>query len=1012
MNVNNINREWAGKILHLIAMDPIKFYSAFFPKVEISPVGNNLRLNPCPKCGHYDCCTITPGEIVVNCFSPQCISGTHLSFTLEVLGYKDEILEEIGNFYNISYEKNTYDEKELRLYEIRDVASKYYHKKLLEDTNALTYQTQIRQHSLDILKIFQIGFSKEFDVLNEALISLGYTPDEIRESKVWVPEGLFIYPYFDAFSRKICRFNTKNPFNATYKGEVIKGFSVGSKTMMTTPKLNFDLVILVEGENDLMTVFAHGGESVIAVGGKVSKTQLETLGQVLPRFKNIYCMFDNDEPGREYETLINETFPHLNIYHVDYGNYKDPDDAFKNNKTLDISHLISNAVLLETKGYNISHHFNVWTIENRKQKLEFEILDKNRNGSLIGTVKYFEDQELKDMQYDISLAKCKFKPLSFYLISAIEEYFNNNLEDKSLEDLVNIYYYTKWKTEVIRLLGLMVFRTEDSDKEQIVTFLKRTLGDEITDIVLKEVNELQNEEIVDFSSIPKMKIGQFFSVRHKEAFMYFTYVKKDGDTIRKLPYLLVNDKKLIRLDLYKRKDEQCLLLIRNKYELPIEVPQAIMDLQRISLTQSAVEDYVSGKIESRDLSIKLLIRRIEAFLRKYFYNSDENIYKVLALWIYGTYCYELFGQYPYIFLNGPKGSGKTVIDVCIDLLAFNPKMTISITNAALFRSVSIEGGTLILDEMENLTNRKQAAESDLAAILKGGYMRAGSAMRCDKENGFLPQMFDVFGPKVVSNIAGLEDIISDRCIQINTVSVNNNTIKKLEDPKQLYIDGLSSVKELTSKCALSVLENFIEIYQVYREKVFNTDNARLAQILRPIQALAYLAGPDYERALLEYYSHSLKVVKEEVEYETPEGALKDILYDICQEIMGVKEPNYISSNIHKYKNSIKISLEEGWFEIDVVHIKTFMEEVTSRKVDSRQINTWVRRVSPVNMYTRKRRTTIPLEDPALIEEYNGNTRLKVHVYKFYLTDFFPEDEVAKAITAQLGNNKAPSFNDL
>lgn len=1011
----NVDREWLGRILHLIAENPEPFYNHFFPESRVDPVGVNLRLQPCPKCGHYDCCTITQGEIAVNCFSPGCFSGHHLKFLFEIYGYQESLLQEVGKFYGLPYIQGPEENpQERRLYEIRDLASKFYHKKLLENDAAVTYQLQTRNHSMEITKLFRVGFSKDYKELYDELISSGYSRDEVREADIWIPEGLIVYPYIDPFSKKITRFNTKNPFNVTYKEKVIQGYSTGSKTMLVSPGVDYNYVILVEGENDLMTVYANGGSSVIAVGGKISRKQLETLQKILPRFKKIYCMFDNDHAGQEYEESINETFPHIPVYHVNYGTSKDPDEAYRHGGlNIPVPDLLAEAELLETKGYNTTRKANVWTIENRKEKLEFEIRDKNRNGSLVGTVKYYKNGELVDMEYEKTLAKCKFKPLNFYLINEIEDFFNGNLESKSFEDLVSTYYYTKWKGEVIRLLAGFVFKAVEAEREEIVVYLRKCLGEDVTDIILKEVNELQNEEIVEYASIPRMKISQFFSVKNGEAFMYFTYVKKDGDTIRKVPYLVTNDKKLIRLDLYKRKDEQCLILIRNRYELPIEVPQAIMDLQRISLSQNMVEKYINEDIEERELDPKFLIRRLENFLRRFYYSDDDNVYKMLALWIYGTYCYELFGQYPYLFLNGPKGSGKTVLDVCIDLLAFNPKMTVSVTNAALFRSISIEGGTLILDEMENLTSRKQTYDNDLAAVLKGGYMRSGCAMRCDKDNGNLPQMFDVFGPKVISNIFGLEDIIGDRCIQINTTSVKPDKRHKLEDPKQLYIDGLSGVRELTSKCALSVLEHFGEIYKTYKEKVFETENARLAQILRPIQALAYIAGTDYEKAFLDFYMNNVRVVKEETEYETPEGALRDILIDISEEILGNKEPNYISPNLHKYKNPIKINLEEGWFEIDVLHIKTFMEEVISgEKLDLRSINTWVRRVSPVNMYSRKRRTTVSIEDESLIMEYNGNTRLKVYVFKFYLTDFLPEKYVAEGITKRLSEPAGATLADI
>lgn len=1015
----DLNKDWVKQVIIAIADNPDKFYSHFFPNHRLDPVGANLRIQPCPVCKHYDCCTVTPSEVAVNCFSPGCFHGNHLKFVFEVMGFSKELVNSIGNFLNISYpgdEVQTEEQiRQERIFKIREIATAFYHQQLLGNDKAVTYQLKNRGHSMESVRAFKLGLTGNYLELYNNLVTLGYSKEEIKSAKIWFPDGLLLYPYIDPFNKHVVRFNTKNPFGVMLDGNEVKGFSSGSKAMMTTPRINFKYVVLVEGENDLITLYEHGCDSAIAIGGNFSEEQIELLGKVLRKFKDIYCMFDNDPQGQVYEDKVNNYFPELNIYTVDYGDSKDPDDAYNTGAvTVPVLELLeNNSALLHTEAFHISHRHNIWWVANRMQKLEFEILDKNRSGSFVGTLSYYEQGIKKDMDYDKTLAKSKFKPLNFHLIAAMDNYFNENIADKTFDELISIYAYTKWKGEVIRRLANVVFQTPENDREEVVEHLKRCLGEEVTDIILKEVNELQNEEIVDYASIPRMQLGQFFSIRNNEAFMYFTYVKRDNDTIRKLPYLVSNDKQLIRLDLYKRKDEQCLILIRNKYELPVEVPQAIMDLQRISLSQAYVEQYINDELDSRELDIKLLIRRIENFIKRYYFSDDENVYKVLALWIYGTYCYELFGQYPYLFLNGPKGSGKTILDMCIDLLAFNPKMTVSITNAALFRSISIEGGTLILDEMESLTSRAKTADSDLAAVLKGGYMRAGYAMRCDKDNGNLPQMFGVFGPKVISNIFGLEDIIGDRCIQIGTTAISPADMRRLEDPKTLYIDGLDSVRELTSKCALSVLEHFQYIHKVYKENIFETKSARLTQILRPLQALAFIAGPDYEKAFLEFYTSNVKVVKEETEYETPEGALNDILSDICQEIMGIKEPNYISPNLHKYRNQVVIDYSEGWFELDVVHIKTFMEEVMGGvSIDHKQINTFVRRVSPVDMYARRRRTTVSIDDEALIREYNGSTRLKVNVYKYYLTDFFSDEEVASALLKMAEEHADPTYEDI
>jgi len=1000
-----MNRSWLGLILARISDDPASFYTKFLPNSRLDNIGMSIRIQPCPICGHYDCCTVTPGNIGVNCFHTNCFAGNHVKFILESSAIEqNRLIADIAEFYSIPYpgEEN---EKERKFYEIREHAVKFYHTKLMANEKALTYQLQTRRHSPDTLRAFNVGFSESYPQLKSFLITTGYTEEEIKEAKVWMPDGVFVYPYLDPFTKRVLRFNTKNPFNALdFDGKVIVGYSVGQKCMMTSPKLSYEYIVLVEGENDLMSTYAAGSTSLMAVGGKLSPDQKEMFKKVLPKFNKIYCAFDNDDAGREYEAIINELFPNLYVYHLDYGNSKDPDEAFANNRVPGpFSDLLAKAKLLETTGYAVSHKGKTWTSASRTERLEFEITGKTTQGIITGTAKYIKDDAVKDIAYDAQLSKSKYKPLNFYLIDAMDEYFNEGLDEMSLEELCGVYHYTKWKAQVIKIAASIIFKVDDSERERMVVVVKKFLGEEVTDIILKEVNELQNEEITDFAAIPRMKLGQFFSVKNKEAFMYFTYVKRDGDTIRKLPYLLTSDKQLIRLDLYKRKDPQCLILIRNKYEMPSEVPTAIMDLQRISLSQVHVEDFIEDRIDKSELEPKLLIRRIENFIRRYYFTDDDKIFKILALWIYGTYCYELFGQYPYLFLNGPKGSGKTIIDTCIDLLAFNPKMTVSITDAALFRSISFEGGTLILDEMEALSNRKKTEESDLAAVLKGGYMRSGCAMRCDKDNGNMPQMFDVFGPKVISNINGLEDIIGDRCIPVSTsYKPTFAQLSKLEDPKQVYIDGLSAVRELTSKCALSILTHFDDIYTVFKGKVFNAGNARLSQILRPLQTLAHFAGKDYEAAFADFYSNNVKVIKEETEYETPEGALKDILKEICLEILGRygTDVNYISTNVHKYKGEIKHNISEGWFEIDTMHIKTFMEETIGGFVDQKNINTWMRRVCADDVHNHKRRTTVSLETDGLQREYNGNSRLKVSVFKLKFSDFLPVEEIAEAIISQ------------
>jgi hypothetical protein len=105
---------------------------------------------------------------------------------------------------------------------------------------------------------------------------------------------------------------------------------------------------------------------------------------------------------------------------------------------------------------------------------------------------------------------------------------------------------------------------------------------------------------------------------------------------------------------------------------------------------------------------------------------------VIAFWIYGTSYYELFKVYPYLYLNGKKGSGKSRLDLTLCLLSFNPKYGVNMTGPAMFRMIDMEGGTLIVDEMENITDSDDLQYSDLATVLKAGYEDGAKAFRCEE----------------------------------------------------------------------------------------------------------------------------------------------------------------------------------------------------------------------------------------------------------------------------------------
>ena len=1042
--------EWYQAVSEKINNNIEDFYQAMYGEV-LQPVGRDYRVNPCPLCGHNDCCTVSAETNTTKCFSTGCeFRGTHITaFVTYVIekfeapkNNKSTALKMIAEWSGIPY-PTTGNKAQIeasykfaRQQEIREEAIKFYSKQLLSckvsfavqvgnDISSLTpleYQTKIRQHSLSTLIDFNVGFSANYFDLKNILTSKGFNDEEIKEAKIWFPEGVFIYPYWDSRTGDILRFNTKNAFGV--KGEIkgeereIKGYSVGSKVCGFSPKFRFDKdILIVEGENDALTAYEAGWLNVVWIGGNLDKfaSQLSILDLCKGR---IYCGFDNDEVGEKYYEILQEKFPHKDVRRIDIPKtYKDIDEYYKWD-----ANAISIFELADKANYEVTELYSIkkidtrnWVIANRHRRIEFEIERLDRVGQLTGRINYYiidkdGNENLNDREIDKSLIRCKekMKPFSFHLSDAIESYFNSNVEEKTFNELVDIFYLSTHKSKIMRELAQRLYDVQGEERDKLVSILKYNLDADTTDTIFKEVNDIQNAGVIgELTHIPKMKISQYFNVSNNDAYMYYTQDKMDGDAIRRIPFLLRNDGQTVRLDLLKRKDKQCLLLVDNKYEIQYEVSEAIMDLRECSLWSPWVEKYRNNELDDDDLNPYKLIKDLENFVKRFYFFKDKNTYKVLALYMYSTYFYELFGQIPYLFLNGEKGSGKSTLDTVLYLFCFNAKLAINITEASLFRMCSFEGGTVILDEMENLTSRAKAAESTMASVLKGGYSRAGAVYRHNSEKN-QTEGFDIYGPKIISNIFGVEDVIGDRCIEIRTYRVDLDKDIVIEDPKDYTNEKLDQVREVTSKCCLSALKYFTLMHRIYndRKTKIRTHSPRTAQIMKPLLAVAkfvdmFGAGREneegldvsslmgeYETALTSFHDNQVMSYKESMDDSTPEGVIKSVIPQIARELADPNFPHeqkiYTIPDNYRHKVPIEFDLREGWFEVDVVHFKCFLEQhLPGEAIYSRNIAKWIKTSYDVP----SRRKVVSLSDDTLIREWNGTTKPKVICYKFYFSDF-------------------------
>jgi 5S rRNA maturation endonuclease (ribonuclease M5) len=364
-------------------------------------IGKDIDLEKCPFCSGHNCFRINPAEGLYNCF--QCPGGGDIFTFVEKLKgcSKREALEDVAA--SCGYEltpapgkasKEDPREKEQdAIQAIREVAAEYCHEKLLLNENALRHQTRTRGHSLAILKEKKVGLTD--GELHEELARRDFTQEQrlksglvkIRDGREqdYFVKGLFIYPHL-TISGQVGHFTIKDPrkklqyqFPNEFKDPGCSFFN------MRAFKDN-DTIIVVEGENDLLSVAGRGGyQNVVACCGQISKEQIDYLVKSAPG-KTIVVCFDNDKAGKGYEEKIRTAFkdlclppklekiikaPRANLRIIRFDEkYNDIDDYMKSKKAGNrtVTDLLNNSepVLMPLKSIIIT--YRTWCKEQDRPK--------------------------------------------------------------------------------------------------------------------------------------------------------------------------------------------------------------------------------------------------------------------------------------------------------------------------------------------------------------------------------------------------------------------------------------------------------------------------------------------------------------------------------------------------------------------------------------------------------------------------------------------------------------------
>jgi Protein of unknown function (DUF3631) len=151
-----------------------------------------------------------------------------------------------------------------------------------------------------------------------------------------------------------------------------------------------------------------------------------------------------------------------------------------------------------------------------------------------------------------------------------------------------------------------------------------------------------------------------------------------------------------------------------------------------------------------------LIAEVESYIRSYVTFSETSYALVIALWAVATHIWPAFDAFPYLVVtSATKRSGKSRLLELISFVASNSRHFVNISPAALYRTISADKPTLLIDEAEMLSS----AKSEFRSLLNSGYRRGQTVKRRDGD-------YETYCPKAFALIGDVHDTLRDRSIVI------------------------------------------------------------------------------------------------------------------------------------------------------------------------------------------------------------------------------------------------------
>lgn len=329
--------------------------------------------------------------------------------------------------------------------------------------------------------------------------------------------------------------------------------------------------------------------------------------------------------------------------------------------------------------------------------------------------------------------------------------------------------------------------------------------------------QAQNQPTADFEEYEQIHPALHFG--HKETLVTYPFLGEDGW----VPWVITSERELFPLT----REE-----LRGRGYFCAD----LLYSERQYFSQQCVREFVAGRNGEDLVDVFFRIRKT---FQSYCDFEEPNTYDYLTAWTIGTYSFPLFNYYPYLHFTGTKEVGKSKTIKLMSLICWNGKMSVSLSDASMYRIISEELPTLFLGESENLSDK---AHSERRALLLGGFEKGTRATRVEQVNGaFKVRDYDNYCPRVFGSINKMDDVLASRSVQIVMSRSFNDSIK--ENEVILTDERFREIRDSLFRAVMTYGPNVRSMYEDITERPSDVVfDSREWNLFKPIYTIGEVVG--------------------------------------------------------------------------------------------------------------------------------------------------------------------------